>query len=109
MHAWRIGGNRGMWTLVFGVIALVVAVIGARPVGRALKARPITWFAAANVLVVLISLAIIVASSMIAVPLSASTSDALYGLGLGLGFGGLAGLRYGYKGLFAVAALKGRS
>jgi hypothetical protein len=98
-----------MWTLVFGVIALVVAVIGARPVGRALKVRPIPWFVGANVLIVLVALATIVASSMTASPLNTTTSDALYGVGLGLGFGGLAGLRYGYKGLFEVTAVKNRS
>jgi RsiW-degrading membrane proteinase PrsW (M82 family) len=98
-----------MWTLVSGVIALVVVAIGARPVGRALKARPIAWYVAANALVFLLALAIVVASTMIAVPSSAPTSDALYGAGIGLGFGGLAGLRYGYKGLFETAARKERA
>jgi hypothetical protein len=98
-----------MWTLVSGVIALVVAAIGARPVGRALRARPIVWYASASVLVVLVALAIIVASTTLAVPISTPTTDALYGAGLGLGFGGLAGLRHGYKGLFEVDAAGDRS
>lgn len=105
----RDGGDRGVWTLVSGVIALVVAAIGARPIGRALRARPIVWYASASVLVVLVALAMIATSTMLAVSISTPTTDALYGAGLGLGFGGLAGLRHGYKGLFEVAAGKGRS
>ncbi len=35
-------------------------------------------------------------------------SDALWGVGLGFGFGGLSGLRYGYRGLFSVTSAKDR-
>jgi hypothetical protein len=98
-----------MWTLVSGVITLVLAAIGARPVGRALKVRSIAWYVFANALVLALAIAIVVASTMIGVRASTTTGDVVYGLGLGLGFGGLAGLRYGYKGVFENAAGKGRS
>jgi hypothetical protein len=98
-----------MWTLVSGVIVLVVVAIGARPVGRALQTRPIAWYAAANAFVFLLALAIVVASTALAAPSSMATSDALYGAGLGIGFGGLAGLRYGYKGLFRLPTQKERA
>jgi len=98
-----------MWTLVSGVIALVVAALGARPVGRALRVRSMAWYVVANALVLALALAIIVASTLMAVPSSTVTTDVVYGLGVGLGFGGLSGLRYGYKGVFENGAGKGRS
>lgn len=97
-----------MWTGISGVIALVVAVVGSRPVGRLLKTRPVGWYVAANTVVAVVALALIAASFVMA-PTDRSISDALYGAALGLGFGGLAGLRYGYKGLFTVSAAQDRS
>lgn len=102
------GAFRGMWTIVAGVVVLAVAVIGARLVGRALRTRPSAWYVAADVIVVLVALALIAASSLLA-QAGSPVGEALYGAGLGLGFGGLAGLRYGYKGLFEVGATKDAS
>jgi hypothetical protein len=97
-----------MWTVVSGVISLIVVTLIARPVGRALKARPAAWYIAASVVVFVAALALILASLTLA-PNGSPASDALMGVALGFGFGGLAGLRYGYKGLFEIAAGKGRS
>jgi uncharacterized membrane protein len=97
-----------MWTIVAGVLVLVVAVVGSRLVGRALKTRPPAWYIVADAVVVLIALALIAASSMLVAP-GSPVGDALYGVGLGFGFGGLAGLRYGYKGLFEVHSPKAES
>jgi hypothetical protein len=102
------GGIRGMWTVVSGVITLIVAVLIARPLGRALKARPIGWYIAANALAFIVAMGLVFASSA-AAPAGTPISDALLGLALGVGFGGLAGLRYGYKGLFELAGAKDRS
>jgi hypothetical protein len=101
-----------MWTVVSGVIALVAAVLGSRPVGRALKRRPVAWYVAANVAVFLVGLTLIVVASVVD-PVAAGSSGLVRGLlegaGLGLGFGGLAGMRYGYKGLFEVTTAGGAS
>lgn len=97
-----------MWTVVSGVISLIAVTLIARPVGRALKARPATWYIGVSVGVFIVALALILASLTMA-PNGSPASDALMGVALGLGFGGLAGLRYGYKGLFEITADKGRS
>lgn len=96
------------WTFVSGIVVLVVAAFGARPVGRALKARPSSWYLAASAAIFVVALLVFVISAL---PQSAGTpvSDALEGVALGLGFGGLAGLRYGYKGLFENLAGKAGS
>jgi prepilin-type N-terminal cleavage/methylation domain-containing protein len=94
-----------VWTVVTGVVALLVAGVGSRAVGRLLKSRPAAWYFAANAVVFLAAVGLFALSSA---PHAAGsvTSDAIYGLALGLGFGGLAGLRYGYKGLFELAAAR---
>lgn len=96
-----------MSTVLSGIIALVAAALAARLVGRALRSRSRGWFIGANALIAIVALALVVASAIFGPP-SAPTGDVLYGMGLGLGFGGLAGLRYGYKGLFEVTGAKGR-
>lgn len=95
-----------MWTLVSGVIALVATALATRSLGHALKARPVLWYRGSMAGAVVAAMGILFASAMVADPV---TKDVLWGIGLGLGFGGLAGLRYGYKGLFEVTAGKGRS
>lgn len=97
-----------MLTVVSGIVALVAAALVARPVGRALKARPFAWFIGSCVAVVLVAVGLMAAAIVVAAP-DRTASDLLQGVGLGLGFGGLSGLRYGYKGLFEVAATKDRS
>lgn len=81
--------------LVAGGMTLVVAVLVARLVGRALKDRPRWWYWAANAFVTVVSLALLTASALL-------PSRPLWGVALGLGCGGLAGLRYGIKDLFSV-------
>jgi uncharacterized membrane protein YhhN len=97
-----------MWTVVSGVIALVAATLVARPVGRMLKARPEAWYFVVNALVFIVAV-VLVYASMTAAPDGSPVSDALMGVALGVGFGGLAGLRYGYKGLFEISSAKDRS
>jgi hypothetical protein len=96
------------WTVVSGVIVLVAATFGGRPYGRALKRRPYWWYVGANVLVILFTVALIAFSPTLG-SASASTRDVLYGVALGLGFGGPAGLRHGYKGLLPIDPTKNRS
>jgi Na+/proline symporter len=83
------------WMLIAGAVALVVSVLLTRRVGRALRGRPRWLYWAANATVAVVALALLMASSII-------PSRPLWGVGLGLGFGGLAGLRYGFKDLFSV-------
>jgi hypothetical protein len=97
-----------MLTVVSGIVALVAAALGARPVGRALKTRPAAWFIGSCVAIVILSVGLMAVAIVLASP-DRTTSDLLQGVGLGLGFGGLSGLRYGYKGLFEVTVAKGRS
>ena len=97
-----------MWTVVSGIVALIAAAVGARPVGRALKGRPFAWFIASCAGIVVVALALMTMAVVIA-PSNATARDLLQGIGLGLGFGGLSGLRYGYKGIFEVAGSKDRS
>jgi hypothetical protein len=101
-------GQSGMLTVVSGIVALVAAALGARPVGRALKTRPFAWFIGSCAAIVLVAVALMAVAIVLAAP-DRATSDLLQGVGLGIGFGGLSGLRYGYKGLFEVAATKDRS
>ena len=93
------------WTFVSGILVLAVAAFGARPIGRALRNRPRPWYLAASAAVFVVAVGLFASSAM---PQSAGTpvADALQGVALGLGFGGVAGLRYGYKGLFEVAGGK---
>jgi hypothetical protein len=97
-----------MWAVVSGIIVLLAASFGARPVGRALKRRSFPWYVAANVLVILAA-ASLVALAVMAGSSNAGSSDVLYGAALGLGFGYPAGLRHGYKGPIGVGAAKNGS
>jgi cytosine/uracil/thiamine/allantoin permease len=81
-------------------MATVVAIIGLRPVGRMLKDRASWWYRGALALIVLVAVAVIGIAMDVARP-GMPLYDVLWGVGLGLGFGGLAGLRYGHDGLFA--------
>lgn len=92
-----------VWTVLSGVVVTVVAIIGLRPVGRMLKGRASWWYLGALAATVLVAMAVI-GVSMSAAQQGSVVSDALWGVGLGLGFGGLAGLRYGHDGLFATGA-----
>jgi hypothetical protein len=93
-----------VWTtVVSGAIATVAAIMVLRPVGRMLKHRPSWWYFGALALVVLVAVAL-VGVSMGAAKQGTALYDALWGLGLGLGFGGLAGLRYGHDGLFTIGS-----
>jgi hypothetical protein len=86
------------WTLVSGVIALVATVIGARPVGHALKTKPVVWYRSALVAAAVIATAVILVGTVIN-PSDAGTSQVLQGVGIGLG----------YKGLFELASGRDRS
>jgi hypothetical protein len=97
-----------MLTVVSGIVALVAAALGARPVGRALKQRPFAWFIASCAAIVVVALALMAVGIAVAAP-DRTMSDLLQGVGLGIGFGGLSGLRYGYKGLFEVTSAKDHS
>jgi hypothetical protein len=96
------------WTLVWGVIALVAAAVGARLVGRWLKIHPAKWYYGALVAIALVAIALLFVSIAVKAGDPAS-GDAFWGLGLGVGCGGLAGLRYGYKGLFEIPGAKAGS
>jgi hypothetical protein len=96
------------WTVVSGVVALIVATLGARSVGRLLKTRPAAWYFTASALVFVVAVALFVVASL-AWPAGVPAAGALGGVALGLGFGGMAGLRYGYKGMFELGTGKARS
>ena len=83
------------WMILAGLATLVAATLVARLAGRALRNRPAWWYWAASAAVLLVAVGLILVSTVL-------SSDLLWGVGLGLGFGGLAGLRYGLKGLFEV-------
>ena len=91
-----------MLTAFSGIVALVAAALGARPLGRALKRRPFAWFIASCIAVAVVGIALLMSGSVLAAS-SPTTGALLQGVGLGVGFGGLSGMRYGYKGLFEVA------
>lgn len=94
-----------VWTVLSGVIALVAAVLGARPLGHALKRRPVRRYHIALIAIGIFAMAVILGSALIGPPRT-ELNDSLFGMGLGLGCGGLAGLRYGYRGVFEIAAVK---
>jgi uncharacterized membrane protein YgdD (TMEM256/DUF423 family) len=96
------------WTLVWGVIALAAAAFGARLVGRWLRVHPAKWYYGALVATALVAVALLFVSIAVKTG-DPGTGDALWGVGLGLGCGGLAGLRYGYKGMFELPVAKAGS
>lgn len=83
----------GVIIAIAGVVAFVASAALARPVGRALKGVG-AW---AQVLVGI--LVVTVATALAAYGLMPG-NDVWWGVGLGLGFGGLSGLRYGRGTLF---------
>jgi ABC-type Co2+ transport system permease subunit len=85
------------WMIVWGVLSLVAAALSARLLGRALRDRPAWLFWVANVAIFAVAMTFAVTSSFTA-------NNALYGVALGVGCGGLAGLRYGFKDLFSVGS-----
>jgi len=86
-------GQSMEWVFLGGVCALAVAAFAGRVLGRALRGRSSAWYWASNVVVLTAAMALVAYSAV-------ASSDLLFGLGLGFGFGGLAGVRYGRKGLF---------
>jgi hypothetical protein len=75
-------------TAIVGVVAFVAAAVVARPAGRALK-RFGTWA------IVVAGLVIVAGATALAFVGIRGGDDLLWGLALGIGFGGVSGLRYG--------------
>jgi hypothetical protein len=92
-----------VWTVVSGVVVTVVAIFGLRPVGRMLKSRPSWLYFTALTAVVLVAMVLVAVSTGVGGS-GTPAYDAMWGIGLGFGFGGLAGLRYGHDGLFTVGS-----
>ena len=80
-------------TVVAGVVAFAASILLARPVGRRLK-RFGTWAQVLAGAVIVVAATVLVAYGLV------QGSDVWRGVGLGLGFGGLGGLRYGGGTLF---------
>jgi hypothetical protein len=78
-----------------GIVTLVVVAALTRFVGMSLRARPDWWYWTATAVVFVAAVGLVFVSTLIG-------SDTLWGVALGLGFGGVAGLRYGWKDLFRV-------
>lgn len=78
---------------VGGITALVIAVVLTRPLGRRLKGAAGWAKGLAAVAVLAVSLAIVVAASLL-------QNDLMWGIGIGFGFGGLTGLRHGWSSQF---------
>jgi hypothetical protein len=89
-----------VWTIVSGVAVLATATYACRFYGIRLKGRPFWVFVVINAVVIIAATALVALAFMPGTAGTAS-SDVLFGCGLGLGFGGPSGLRYGYKGLGA--------
>ena len=81
--------------LLGGVGALVVTALAGRALGRVMRGHSAALYWTSNALILIVAMALVACSTVAA-------SDLLFGLGLGLGFGGLAGLRYGWRGLFTL-------
>lgn len=71
-----------------GIVAFVIAAVVARPVGRRLRSAPAWVRTLAAVLVIAAATAILVFASL-------GARDLLWGIGVGVGLGGVTGLRYG--------------
>lgn len=78
---------------IAGVVAFVVAAALARPVGRALS-RFGTWAQVAAGILIVAGATAVAAYGLL------PGNDVWWGVGLGAGFGGLSGLRYGRGTLF---------
>ncbi len=74
--------------ILAGIVAFGVAALALRPVGHRLKAQHGVWTWVVGVVVVLIAAAVLWAGT-------APGLSVLWGVGIGIGLGGLSGLRYG--------------
>lgn len=71
-----------------GIVAFVIAAVVARPVGRRLQGSP-AWIRT------FVAVLVIVGATAILVFASLGARDLLWGIGVGIGLGGVTGLRYG--------------
>ena len=76
-----------LYTVVVGIVVFVIAALALRPVGRLLKEQ-VVWTWAVGIVVFLVAIAMLVLGQT-------KGPDWLWGAGIGLGLGGLSGLRYG--------------
>jgi uncharacterized protein YjeT (DUF2065 family) len=83
----------GVLTVVAGVVAFIAAAALARSLARALKRYGTRALVAAGVVIV-------IAATALAWWGLSTNGDVLWGVALGIGFGGLSGLRYGNGTLF---------
>jgi len=88
---------RGVIIAIAGVVAFVVAASVARPAGRALK-HVGTWA------LIVTGVLVVAAATAVATYGLMPGNDVWWGVGLGFGFGGLSGLRYGRGTLFDLLA-----
>lgn len=88
-------GQSMEWGYVGGVAALAAAAFAGRALGRAIRGRSPWWYRIANAVVLVAATALAGYSALV-------TSDLLFGVALGFGCGALAGLRHGWKPVFAV-------
>lgn len=95
-------GQSMEWVLGGGVGSLLATAFAGRAIGRAFRSRSSAWYWAANAIVLVVALGLLALSS-------AQGSDLLFGIALGVGFGGLAGLRQGCRGLVIPAVAAGRA
>jgi type II secretory pathway pseudopilin PulG len=84
-------GQSMEWVLG-GVGSLVATAIAGRVVGRVLRPLSPVWYWIANAVVLLAAVALMTFGTL-------RGSDLYFGIALGIGFGGLAGLRQGCRGL----------
>lgn len=87
-------GQSMAWTFVGGVGTLIATAWAARLLGRAMRGRSSLLFWAANAAVILAAIGLLVLSTT---SIAGTAGDVVWGVALGLGFGGLAGLRNGWK------------
>lgn len=72
---------------------MIVAAWAARLLGRALRGRSSSLYWTANAVVFLVAVGLVVYSSTT----TGTSADLVWGAAIGLGFGGLAGLRNGWR------------
>lgn len=81
--------------LIAGIGTFALAAFLFRPVGHGLKTRAPLWTWLVGVAIAVAAMALLAVGSIRQI-------DWLWGVGLGLGFGGLSGLRYGSGTLLAL-------
>jgi uncharacterized protein YebE (UPF0316 family) len=77
-----------------GIVTLLAVAALSRFVGRALRGRPDWWYWTVTAVVFVVAVGLVFVSNLVG-------SDILWACALGFGFGGIAGLRYGWKDLFS--------